>query len=131
MAARSVFIAAAERVAASRIVRARFDQHFVQLQQTLLVRSIAQSRIEFRKIEPIFSGADFVEHFAEAENVGLRRARAFRRNVTFGADERTLAADRHETDIGKLGCAIDENNVGRLDVAMREAAGVQRFERFG
>ncbi len=44
-------------------------------------------RINLWKIEPILPGADFVNDFAEAKNVGLRRARAFRRNISFSADE--------------------------------------------
>ena len=101
------------------------------MQQPLLIRSIAQSRIELREIESIFSRADFVEHFAEAEDIGLRRPRTFRRNVPFGANKRTLAADRDEPDVRELGYAIDENDVGRFDVAMRETGGVQSFERLG
>ena len=41
----------------------------------------------FRKIEPIFAGADFVQHFAKTENVCAGSARAFRWNVAFRSDE--------------------------------------------
>src|SRR6266487_5182340 len=61
------------------VVRARFDEHVVELQQTLAVRSRAQLRIDLREIEPIFSSTSFAKKFAQAVNVGAWRARPFRR----------------------------------------------------
>jgi hypothetical protein len=49
------------RVALARIIRASFYQHVVQPEKRFLVRTRAQARIDFWKIEPIFSRTDFVE----------------------------------------------------------------------
>ena len=66
-----------------RIVRARLDEHIVELQQTFAIRPGAQLRIDFREIESIFSGASFVKNFAKTVNVGARGARSFWRHVAF------------------------------------------------
>jgi len=113
------------------IVRASFDQHVVELQQLFAVGTLTQLRIDLRKIESIFSGAHFVKKFAEAEDVGLRRPRPFRRHVTFRADKRLLTARRDQADVGEFRHAIDENDVRRFDVAMSQAVTMQRFESLG
>src|SRR5256885_15639121 len=71
-----------------RIVRARLDQHIVELKQLFAVRSLTQLRIDLWKIEPVFSGAGLVEKFAQAVDIGLGRARTLRWDIAFGADER-------------------------------------------
>src|SRR5258708_38669293 len=53
-----------------RIVRARFDEDVVELQQLLAIGSLTQLRIDLRKIEPVFPGAGLVEKFAKAVNIG-------------------------------------------------------------
>ena len=70
-----------------RIVGACFHQHVVELQQTFAIRARAQLRIDLRKIEPVFSSAGFVKKFAQTINIGARRARPFRRDVTFRSNE--------------------------------------------
>ena len=74
----------------------------------------------------IHAGADFVEYFAQAEDVGLRRARAFRRKVAFCAHNRMCVARLgHQSDVAELGHAVHQNHVGRFDVAVDEAVLVQ------
>src|SRR6476620_10811544 len=74
-------------VALLRIVRARFHEHVVELEQTFAVRPRAQLRIDLREIEPVFSGARFIKKLAEAVDVGAWRAWSFRWDVTFGSDK--------------------------------------------
>src|SRR4029077_5472409 len=114
-----------------RIVRTGFDQDVVELQQLLAVGTVAQLRIDLRKIEPVFAGADFIKKFAETENISLRRAWSLRRHVTFGANKRLLTAGGDEADVGELRYSADENNVRRLDGAMSQAVAMQRFQCFG
>jgi hypothetical protein len=80
---------------------------------------------------PVLAGGDFVEHLAQAVDVRLRRARPFRRHESLGAHKGPLAAEGHQADVGQLGLAVDENDVGRLHVAVRQAALVQVVERLG
>src|SRR5438552_850845 len=82
-------------VALLRIVRARFDEDVVELEQLLPIGALAQLRIDLRKIEPVFSGAGLVKKFAQTVNIGLRRSRSLRRDITFCADKRLLSTRRH------------------------------------
>ena len=78
----------------------------------------------------VAASGHFVEHFAEAEDVGLRRARAFGRQITFRADQRERGlGPRDESDVRQLGNAVHEDDVRRFDVAVDEAVAVQVIER--
>src|SRR6266404_6748371 len=74
-------------VTSLRIVGARLDQYLVELKQLLAIGSLAQLRIDLRKIEPVFPGTGFVKKLAEAVNVSLRSPRTFRRHVAFRPDD--------------------------------------------
>jgi hypothetical protein len=69
------------------IIRTRFYEYIVELQQAFAVRPGAQLGIDLREIEPVFSSASLVKKFAQAVNVCTRGTRAFRRHVTFRSDE--------------------------------------------
>src|SRR5204863_1883059 len=65
----------------------------------------------------------FVENFAEAEEIGLRRTWSFRRNKPLGAYVRAgLMHVRDQADVRQFSRPVDEDDVGRLDVAMHQAA---------
>src|SRR5258708_20124332 len=83
-----------------------------------------------RKMEPVFSGAGLVKKFAKTVDVGLRRPRSLRWNITFRADERLLSTHRHQPDVGELWHALGENDVRRFDVTMCKSARVQPLQRF-
>ena len=83
-------------------------------------------------IAAVFAGGGFVKNFAQAVEIGLRRAGAFGRDVAFGANNRTsVARIGHESDVSQLRHAADENDVGRLDVTVHKAVRVQVRERGG
>ena len=82
---------------------------------------------EFRAV---VAGCDFVEQLAQAINVRLARARTFRRNVALGAHIGIgLTLLGHQADIRQLGDTVHKNDVGRLDIAVKEAVLVQMPER--
>src|SRR6266550_7382113 len=115
----------------ARITGARFHKHLVQQQELVFVWTGRERRIEFGKIESIFTGADLVEHLAQTENVRLWCARTFRRNVPFRADKRALTTRRDEPDVGQFRHTVYEDDVRRLDIAVGKTMPVQRVERFG
>ena len=78
------------------------------------------------------AGGEFVEDFAEGEDIGGGRAGAFGRDVALGADESGGGGGGgDEADVGEFGAAADEDEVGGFDVAMDEAAGVEGGEGAG
>ncbi len=109
---------------------ASLENHLVQFQEPLVVGSLPHPRRQFRKILAIFAGADFVKHFAQAINIGLRRAWAFRRDEAFSADVRPgLLHLGHQPNVRQLGHSVDKDDVGRLDVAVNEPAFVEFGQR--
>ena len=73
-----------------------------------------------------------MEHFAQAVEIGLRRARPFRCHEALGAHHRLrLAQFRDQPDVGQLGRAVHEDDVGRLDVAVDQAVSMQVLQRVG
>ena len=112
-----------------RIVGAGLHQHVVKSQQLFAIRARRELRVDFRKIEAVFSGTDFIEKLAETEDVGLPAARSFGRHITFGSDKRTLSCCRDQSDVGELRFAFNENDVRRFDVPMSQPSCVQGFER--
>ena len=117
----------------TRIARAQEDG--VEALQALGVGGAEAVRAEVaahrREVEPVAAHARFVEHLAQAVEVGGDAARTFRRDVAFRADERALAVRGDEADVRQLGDAADEDDVVRLDVAVAQAVGVERAEGFG
>src|SRR5581483_10415257 len=66
---------------------------------------------------------------AQAVNVGLGGAGAFRRNKTSRADKGLgLIGLGDESDIRQLGHAVDKDNVGRVHVTVDQAVFVKRRE---
>src|SRR5882724_11517006 len=100
------------------ITGARFHKHLVQQQELVFVWARRERRIELRKIESIFTGADLVEHLAKTENVRLWCARTFRRNVPFRADKRALTTRRDKSDICQFRHTVYEDDVRRFDIAV-------------
>src|SRR5205823_6362532 len=98
-------------IAMVRITGARFHKHLVQQQELVFVWARRERRIELRKIESIFTGADLVEHLAKTENVALRCARTFRRNVAFRADKRALTTRRDKPDVCQFRHTIYKDDV--------------------
>ena len=82
-------------------------------------RATRAIRRQFGEIQAVLAGDDFVKDFAEAVEVGLRRARAFRRHEALRAHERLRGIDaRHQADVRQLGHAVHEDDVRRFDVAV-------------
>lgn len=73
------------------------------------------------KLAAVFAGGDFVEDLAEAVNVRKGPDRAFGWHEPCSADHGVRFVDLNDqTDIGKFGVAVHENDVGGLDVTMNE-----------
>jgi len=69
----------------------------------------------FRKIAMALTGADHVEHDAQAIQVGLRRARTFGRDEALGANERAcFSRRRHEADVRQLRHTVHKDDVEGL-----------------
>jgi len=109
-----------------RIRRARLLDDLPQLQQFLAVCELAQTRRRLGEILPVFAGADFVKHFAQAIEVRLGGAGAFGRNEPFRAHKGNgHVGVSDQADVGQLGDAVHEDDVGGLDVAVDQAVLVQ------
>ena len=65
----------------------RLDQHLVQLAEQWPVGQVRDVGRQLGKLLAIVAGAQFVEHLAEAVDVGLARAGTFGRQKAFRADE--------------------------------------------
>ena len=112
--------------------RAGAENHLVELGERGAVGQFADAGGQLGKLLAIATGADLVKHLAQAEQVGLHRARTFRRQVAFGAHERHGGLrQRDEADVGQLRNAVHKDNVRGFDVAMDEAVAVEVFERRG
>ena len=83
------------------------------------------------ELKAVLAGTHLVEHHAEAVDVALRAARTLRRGEALGPDERALAGRRDQPDVGQFRHALDEDDVGRLDVAVGQALAVQVAQRVG
>ena len=119
-------------IALVRIVLAGLEENEVQFEQPLLLLRLPEERRQFGKLHAVLAGAHFVEHFAEAVDVGLLADGTFRRQETFRADVGNGCAHiRDQPDVRELGHAVDEDNIGRFDVAVDEAVRVQVLERPG
>jgi hypothetical protein len=109
---------------------AGFEQNAVQFEQLVTVRQVFHRSGRFRKIEPVFAHAHFVENFPEAEDVRLRRNRSLWRNETLGADVRErLRLVRDQADIGELGDTFDENDVRGFDIAVNQPVPMKLSQR--
>ena len=108
------------------IGRAGAQQHGVQLHQGDGFAVRADLREWLGEFVAVFPHRGFVEHLAQRVEVGLRRGGAFGRDEPFRADERVRACGLgHQTDVGQLGHAAHEDDVGGLDVAVNEALAVE------
>ena len=74
-------------VALFHVRRAGAEEDFVELGERGAVGQFADARGQLGELLAVAAGADLVEHLAQAEQVGLNRARAFGRQVALGADE--------------------------------------------
>src|SRR5436190_7132282 len=102
-------------------------QHdFVQLHKQVMIRRPVGESGEIRKLQTVLAGAGFIQDFAEAEDVSGRRSWTLRRNVAFGADVGLrLAGVGYQANVSEFGDAIEENNIGGLDVPMDQSVLVQ------
>ena len=117
-------------VAVLGIVSAGAGNDGVEFHQSFAVGQLAQLRGQLGKFLAVFSCRDFVEHFAETVEIGLRRAGTFRRGETFGAHIRASGIHAcDQSDVRQLGDAIHENCVGRLYVAVNQPVSMQMFQR--
>jgi hypothetical protein len=106
-------------------------QAFVDLKKFLCLGPVANFGRKLWELTAIPTGGAFIQNFAEGKEVGLGRSRAVGGKVTFRTNDRKrVAGIGHQTDIRQLGAAIDENNVGWLDVAMDQTVRVQVAEGF-
>ena len=88
-------------VTLARVALTGLDDNFVELEQRGVFGPGLQIGRQLRKFMAIFAEADFVKHFAQAEDVGLRRAGTFGRNVARGSHHRTrFVYVRYQTDVG-------------------------------
>ena len=77
----------------------------------------------------VLAGADFVKDLAQAVNVRLGAAGSFRRNKSFCADIRPGFVDiGDQSNVGKLGHAVNKNNVRGLDVAVNQPVFMERIQ---
>ena len=119
-------------VALARVVVTGFEEDFVEFEQAGVVGLSLQIRRQLREVLAVFSDGNFVEDFAQAVDVRLRGAGAFRWNVAHGADEGARFVNRrHESDVRQLRFAVHEDDVRRFDVAVHQALRVQVFQRHG
>jgi hypothetical protein len=76
--------------------------------------------------QAVFAGGHFVQHFPQRVDVRLRRPGTLRSHEPFGAYVRARAVQvGHQTDVRQAGRAGNEDDVGRLDVAMDQAVLVE------
>jgi hypothetical protein len=81
---------------------------------------------QFRVIAPIHNGHGFTEHFAKAEQIGLRQARSLRRQVSLSPDHGTGGIGHgHQADVGELGRAAHIDDVRWFDVTVHQTMLVQ------
>jgi hypothetical protein len=112
--------------------QARGLLHYIQFENELGVGPVAEVRRQLRQLTAVKSSEGFVEDFSQREQIGLRCAGAFGREITFRADNRArVAGIGHQADVRQLGAAIDENHVGRFHVAVHQTVIVQVGKRFG
>ena len=91
----------------SALVPAGAGDDSVEFHQPFAVGQFAQLRRQFGEFLAIFAGGRFVKHLAQAVEVGLRRARAFRRGEAFGAHVRARRVHaRHQPMSASLGTPL-------------------------
>ena len=118
-------------IALARIDSTRFNQDFIQFENELRVRPGAEVGRQLWELTAVESGSSFVKDFAQRENVGLRRAGPFRRQVTFRAhDGSSIAHVGHQPDVCQLWAPVHENDVGRFHIAMHQTVAVEVAQRF-
>ena len=100
----------------------------VEPEGPFLVGEIVRHFGEFHAVLP---AAHLIEHLAQAVDVRLRRAGAFRGHKAFGAHKGALPKGGHEADVRQLADAADEDDVGGLDVTVREAVVVHVVQGIG
>ena len=106
-------------VALLEIVLTSFQDNFIQRQE--LWSFLCGNRIRWKlgKIQPIFTGADFIQNFTQTVYVSLDAAGALGWKITLGADKRLISANvRYQSEVSELGSAVDKDGIGQLDVAM-------------
>ncbi len=115
-----------------RVAMARLHQHGIQLEQRCTVWQPGNFGRQLGKLTAVAAHAHFVEHLGQAVEVGLRCAGTFRSDVTGRAGDRKGFVERgDQSDVGQLGQAFHEDNVGWLDVAVDQAMPVEVFQRGG
>ena len=113
-------------MAVFRVPGAGAQQQLVEMPQAARVLG------QLGEIMPVLAGGDFVNHFSQAENIRRRLARPFARQIARRAHPRKRGVHaRHQPDVRQLGHAVDEDDVGRLDVAMHQAVPVQMRQGSG
>jgi hypothetical protein len=107
----------------------RLEQNIVQLKKPGFIRGRCGHGRQFGELKAILSRSHLVKRLAEAINVCLHGAGAFRRQVTLGADEGHGAVCLgDQPDVRQLGPAIHEDDVGGFDVAMNQPFPMEVFE---
>jgi hypothetical protein len=101
------------------VALACLQNDFVEFEQSLLVSELVPIRRQFRKCLALAAHADFVKDLSEAVEIGLCRARSFRRHVAFGANERAgFSRASHQTDVRQFGHAVYKDDVRWFDVTV-------------
>lgn len=84
------------------------------------------------EFEAVEAGEHFVHQLAQAIEIGGGGTGAFGGNVAMGAHRSEGGVGSgHQADVGQFGHALDENDVGRFDIAMDEAFVVEDGEGAG
>ena len=92
-------------------------------------RGAWRCRAGARGILAVAAGAHFVEHLAQAVEIGSVCPR-LRAAVAFRPHERARGIDtRHQPDVRQFGHAAHEDDVGWLDVAMHQPVPMQMRQR--
>lgn len=117
-------------VTLARVGLAGFEEDGVEFDQLRRMALFSEIAGELRELLAVFAGADFVKHFAQTVEIGLGFARPFRWNETFGADVRARTARvRDQTDVRQLWNSVDDENVGRFDVAVDQSMSMEVRQR--
>ena len=118
------------RVTPGRLRLTGFVHYAAELLPLGAVGEVGQCGQRFGEALTVFAGGDFVEDFAQAVEIGLGFARAFRRLEALCADHRLRYVHMgHGADVGELGHTAHEDDVGGLDVAVDKAPAVEEFQR--
>src|SRR5829696_2011994 len=112
-----------------RIVLAGFEDDIVEAQKLFMTTQRSELARQIRKLPRIFARADFVQHLAQAKEIGQSGAGSFRGQITWRANtSRSLVQAGDEPNISQFQNALDKNDVRGLQIAMHHSLLMQIIE---